>query len=93
MGRLATMVESQPMLCHGVFWNLLELSFIVFVIRITCCCRFACLECMTVFPRLFLDKSSCIQIFTKAHGIHLFKPLYLCLLIELNIYAGYIDGL
>ena len=41
----------------------------------------------------FLDKSSCIHIFTKAHGIHLFKPLNLYLVMELSIYVGYVDGL
>jgi hypothetical protein len=32
-----TTVEFQTMLRRGVFWNLLELSFTVFVNRITCC--------------------------------------------------------
>ena len=41
----------------------------------------------------FLDKSSCIQIFTKTSGIHLFKTLYLCLVMELSVYVGYINGL
>ena len=34
----------------------------------------------------FLDKSSCSHIFTKARGTHQFKPLFLCLVMELNIY-------
>jgi hypothetical protein len=33
--------------------NLLELSFVVFADRITCCHRFACLESMIVVPGLF----------------------------------------
>ena len=37
-----------------------------------------------------LDKSSCIQIFTKTRGIHYFKLLYLCLVMELNINASYV---
>jgi hypothetical protein len=51
-GRPAT-VASQPMLHHGVFWNLLELSFTVFADRITCCHRVAYLGCMTVVLGLF----------------------------------------
>jgi hypothetical protein len=48
-----TMVESRPTLHHGVFWNLLELCFTVFAIRITCYRQMACLECMTVVLGLF----------------------------------------
>ena len=39
----------------------------------------------------FLDKSSCIHVFTKAHGIHQFKPLFLCLVshIYLDLVQAY----
>jgi hypothetical protein len=39
-----------PKLWRGAFWNLLNLSFTVFMGLITCYRQFACLECMTVVP-------------------------------------------
>jgi hypothetical protein len=41
----------------------------------------------------FLNKLCWKHKFTKTHGICQFKPLNLCLVIELCIYAGYVDGL
>jgi hypothetical protein len=41
----------------------------------------------------FLNKSSCIQIFTKTCGICQFKPLDLCWWSYLFTYTSYIDGL